>query len=257
MWWAGMRAAHGVPGGRGVPQQLVVPVEEADFRLEVVDATGWSRSGRWAVEAAARHRFDLADEIPLRAPLFTGRRRMSTCWWWWCITSPATAGRWRRWRGIWRGVCGRLCGAGAGWAPLPVQYADYALWQRELLGDLDDPDSRDGRAGGVLAAGVGRAAGGGAADRPAASGGGRLSRGASVAVGLAGAVAAAAGAGGPRARRDRFHGGAGRVWRCCCRGWARVRYPGGIPIAGRRDRGAGRAGRVLRQHPGAADRSVG
>src|SRR6201999_583589 len=35
----------------------------------------------------------------------------------------------------------RLDGAVAQWKPLAVQYADYTLWQRAHLGDLDDPGS--------------------------------------------------------------------------------------------------------------------
>ncbi|WP_156675686.1 condensation domain-containing protein, partial [Mycobacterium sp. E188] len=55
----------------GDPQQVVLPVECADFGWEIVDADGWpaGRLGE-AINNVAHRPFDLSVEIPLRATLF-------------------------------------------------------------------------------------------------------------------------------------------------------------------------------------------
>ena len=55
----------------GIPQQLVVPAERADFGWQIIDATAWPASRlEEAIGAVARHPFDLTTEIPLQARLF-------------------------------------------------------------------------------------------------------------------------------------------------------------------------------------------
>ena len=59
----------------GIPQQVVVPAERADFGWQVVDATGWS-AGRLeeAVGAAARHPFRPGRRDPVAGTAFPRRR---------------------------------------------------------------------------------------------------------------------------------------------------------------------------------------
>ena len=126
----------------GVPRQLVVPVERADFGWEVVDATGWSASRlHEAIGTAVRHPFDLATEIPLRARLFRGAEDEHVLV---AVVHHIAADGWSITplvADLGVAYAGRCAGQAPGWAPLAVQYVDYTLWQRAQLGDLDDPHS--------------------------------------------------------------------------------------------------------------------
>ncbi len=126
----------------GIPQQLVTPVEQADFGWDVVDATVWSAAQlEEAIEETASHSFDLATQIPLRARLFRVADDEHVLV---AVVHHIAADGWSITPlvgdlGV--AYASRCAGQAPDWAPLAVQYADYTLWQRAQFGDLADSDS--------------------------------------------------------------------------------------------------------------------
>ncbi|MGH3560358.1 MAG: condensation domain-containing protein, partial [Mycobacterium sp.] len=131
------------PAVEGIPQQLVVPAERADFGWQVVDATGWPATRlQGAIDIAARYTFDLANEIPLRARLFRLAEDEHVLV---AVVHHIAADGWSITplvADLGVAYASRCAGQAPGWAPLAVQYADYTLWQRGQLGDLADSHSR-------------------------------------------------------------------------------------------------------------------
>ncbi|MGW3962982.1 amino acid adenylation domain-containing protein [Amycolatopsis sp. NPDC005003] len=128
------------PADDGVPHQLVRdPAARPAFTVTDVDPGELDD----AVRAAVAHGFDLTAEPPLRAWLFRPRTRLAEHVLVVLLHHIAGDG----WSlaplmsDLGTAYAARRAGTEPDWADLPVQYADYALWQHRTLGDADDPAS--------------------------------------------------------------------------------------------------------------------
>ncbi|WP_239648865.1 condensation domain-containing protein, partial [Nocardiopsis chromatogenes] len=128
------------PGGAEPVQRVLAPEDLPQRVLRIDGAPAEevpARAGR-----AASEPFDLAADLPARFTLFrTGAAEHLLL----AVFHHAAVDEWSQGpflRDLDTAYRARSAGAAPDWAPLPVQYTDYALWQRELLGSQDDPDSR-------------------------------------------------------------------------------------------------------------------
>ncbi|USQ86896.1 non-ribosomal peptide synthase/polyketide synthase [Streptomyces phaeoluteigriseus] len=131
------------PDERGVPAQRVLDPSQVTLRLTVTDSTEAELADR--LTAAARHTFDLSARPPVHAELFALSADEHVLL---LVIHHIVGDGWSLGplaQDVTSAYTSRSDGRVPVWAPLPVQYADYTLWQRDLLGDASDPDSLSAR----------------------------------------------------------------------------------------------------------------
>ena len=140
MWPAGHEVLRTVfPADGGQPYQQILDPAGLQWELEPLAVIEDDLAA--VVAGICDEPFDLASQVPLRARLLrlSADEHVLVLVIHHIATDAWSAGLLARDLSV--AYTARCQGEAPGWAPLPVQYADYAIWQRELLGDPDDPGS--------------------------------------------------------------------------------------------------------------------
>ncbi|MEU5427269.1 amino acid adenylation domain-containing protein [Streptomyces olivoreticuli] len=131
-----------LPQTDGAPRQEVCAAGSVRPVLQVVDCPEEEVGAH--VAGALRHAFDLTRDIPLWAGLYgAGASRTLVL-----VLHHSAADGWSLRplaEDLSAAYAARLGGTAPRWEALPVQYVDYALWQRDLLAAAPDPQSPVGR----------------------------------------------------------------------------------------------------------------
>ncbi|MFI5777059.1 amino acid adenylation domain-containing protein [Nocardia sp. NPDC051570] len=127
------------PAVDGTGHQLILPLEQAIPDLEP-ETLHENEIEEW-LAGFARTGFDVADQVPLRIGLgeLAPDDHVIVVVLHHIAADGASVAPFIR--DLLAAYLARRNRAVPAWRPLPVQYADYALWQRAVLGEESDPDS--------------------------------------------------------------------------------------------------------------------
>ncbi|MFD5184514.1 amino acid adenylation domain-containing protein [Streptomyces sp. NPDC058372] len=123
----------------GTPEQRVLPPEEAHLPLPVIDVAADAVEA--AMHDAVGAEFDLSTELPLRATVLRIAPDEHVLVFVFHHIAADGASMAPFLRDLLAAFAARRQGEAPEWEPLPVQYKDYTVWQRQMLGDEADPDS--------------------------------------------------------------------------------------------------------------------